>query len=195
VRRPLALAAPSDTANGPALREVEAGVLPGGRYIRSSFTPRITFAVADQEWTAVQVLNGFFDIQQDQGTPDVIALQFTTTDMVFGANADLVGVTTSAGAVNVLQENPTLKVVEASPVTIDGFDGQRITVDTAGAEAGELLHAPPGLLTQDPGRRMRLMLFDTPEGVLGILLGGSVAKWSKAEAAAQPVLDSITISP
>ena len=41
---------------------------------------------------------------------------------------------------------------------------------------------------------MRLMLFDRPRGVLAILLGGSVRAWARAEAAAQPVLDSIAIS-
>lgn len=45
------------------------------------------------------------------------------------------------------------------------------------------------------GRRIRLMFFDTLVGILAILLGGSVARWSRAEAAAGPVLGSITIGP
>lgn len=45
------------------------------------------------------------------------------------------------------------------------------------------------------GRRMRLMFCGTSDGILAILPGGSVARWSRAEAAAGPVLGSITIGP
>lgn len=168
--------------------------LPAGRYTRSVFKPRITFVVPDGAWAAVQLFDGFFDVQQDQGTPDVIAVQFTTTDAVYGADLGVVPVATAADAVAGLQANPTLKVVETSTATIGGLPAQRITVDTAGDQEARILHSPPGALSMDPLRRMRLYLIDQAGGrVLVVILGGSVAKWAKAEDVGQPVLDSITI--
>src|SRR5262245_66616600 len=50
--------------------------LAAGRYTRAGFEPRITFEVSDGAWAAVQLFDGFFDIQQDVGSPDVLAVQF-----------------------------------------------------------------------------------------------------------------------
>jgi len=189
------LVPPTPATSEIAAMELEASAgIAGGRYTRSAFQPRITFEVADQQWAAVQLFSGFFDIQQDQGTPDVIAVQFTTTDAVYGANLAVVPVTTAAEAVAGLQANPTLRVVETSTATIGGLPAQRITVDTAGDQEARILHTPPGALSMDPLRRIRIFLIDQADGrVLAILLGGSVNAWGKAETAAQPVLDSITI--
>ena len=55
------------------------------------------------------------------------------------------------------------------------------------------MHTPPGPLSILPGRRLQIALFTTPDGILAILVGGSIAKWTEATAAAQPVLDSIKI--
>jgi hypothetical protein len=188
-------APPTPAASEIAAMELEASAsLAGGRYTRSAFQPRITFEVADQQWAAVQLFSGFFDIQQAEGTPDVIAVQFTTTDAVYGANLAVVPVTTAAEALEGLQANPTLRVVETSTATIGGLTAQRITVDTAGDQEARIFHTPPGALSMDPLRRIRIFLIDQPDGrVLAILLGGSVKEWAKAEASAQPVLDSITI--
>ncbi len=48
-----------------------------GHYTRTGFSPRIRFEV-DGPWHAVQLFDGFFDIQQDIGSPDVIAVQFAS---------------------------------------------------------------------------------------------------------------------
>jgi hypothetical protein len=56
-----------------------------------------------------------------------------------------------------------------------------------------VLHAPPGALSISPGRRLWIAFFDTPDGLLAIMVGGSVAKWEEALAVAEPVLESVTI--
>jgi hypothetical protein len=195
-------AGPTPPPTSPAASEIAAmdlsasAALVGGRYTRAGFEPRITFEVADQEWAAVQLFPGFFDIQQDVGTPDVIAIQFTTTDAVYGADLAVVPVATAADAIAGLKANPTLKVVESTPATIGGQACEALTVDTAGDQEARIMHTPPGALSMDPARRMRLCILDVKNatgGLLAILLGGSVAQWPKAEAAAQPVLASVTI--
>jgi hypothetical protein len=52
---------------------------------------------------------------------------------------------------------------------------------------------PPGALGIDPGRRLWIAFFDTPDGLLAIMVGGSVARWDDALAAAEPVLESVQI--
>lgn len=78
------IAVASPTA-APETRRPEASVLTdlprpkaslaAGRYTKSGFTPAIGFTIGDG-WSAQQVAGGFFDVQQEPNTPDVIALQF-----------------------------------------------------------------------------------------------------------------------
>lgn len=44
-----------------------------------------------------------------------------------------------------------------------------------------------------PGRRLWIAFLDTPDGLLAIMVGGSVATWDEALAVAEPVLESVTI--
>ena len=53
---------------------VTADPLPPGRYTRGEFTPRVSLEL-DGTWYAVQLHDGFFEVQQDPGIPDVIAVQ------------------------------------------------------------------------------------------------------------------------
>jgi len=171
----------------------ESGLLAGRRYGRSGFEPRVSFAVPDREWAVGQIFAGFFDIQQGAGTPEVIAVQFTTTDAVLGADLAPVEVRSASAAVDALRQNPTLTVVDAGPLSIVGHSGERLTVDAAGNLDAHLLRTPPGVLSMLPGRRLRLHLVDVENRVLAILVGGSIAAWAETEAAARPVLDSIRL--
>jgi hypothetical protein len=58
-----------------------------------------------------------------------------------------------------------------------------------------VLEVPPGALGIDPGRRLWIAFFDTDAGLLAIMVGGSVAEWQAALEAAEPVLESLEISP
>jgi hypothetical protein len=166
--------------------------LPAGRYTRARFTPAISIEL-DGSWEAVQLADGFFDVQLNPGAADVIAVQFTRPRGVFGANAATEAVATAEEAVAALRSNPELVVVESSDSRIGGLEGLQITVENAGPSHAGVMQVPPGALGIDPGRRLWIAFFDTPDGLLAIMVGGSTAKWDEALAAAEPVLESVRI--
>ena len=165
-----------------------------GPYTRRGFVPRITFDL-DGPWRSVNALNGFFDVQQDVGSPDVIAVQFVRPDEVYSALNQPTAVSSAQAAASLLGHNARLTVVETSSSRIGGLTGFQLTVENPDDTTGDapVLHVPPGTLSISPGRRLWIAFFDTPDGLLAIMVGGSVAKWDAALAAAEPVLESVTI--
>ena len=57
------------------------------------------------------------------------------------------------------------------------------------------MQVPPGALGIDPRRRLWIAFFDAHDGLLAIMVGGSVARWDEALAVAEPVLESVRIGP
>jgi len=159
-----------------------------GRYTREGFEPRITFAVGDG-WTAEQAASGFFDIQDDPGSLDVVAVQF----------ANVVGDASADDVVAQIQANPQLSVSDPERVEIGGLEGTQVVVETTDPSDTEppvfrpVLVIAAGPLSIASGRRLQVNLFETPNGVLAILVGGSVAEWNRALQASEPVLESVTI--
>jgi hypothetical protein len=192
---PAATIAPTPASSAGA-RQLEASraELAPGRYTREGFVPRITFAV-ERGWRAVQVMPGFFDIQQDAGSPDVIAVQWTRPDGIYEAPDAFTPPTTAQAAVEALGRNDGLTVIESSESRMDGRTGSQVTVENPAGADGDVgvLHVPPGPLLISPGRRLWIAFFDTPEGMLAIMVGGSVERWEEALLAAEPVLESVTI--
>lgn len=193
VTQPATSASPS----GPVARELPPPptVLDAGRYTRPGFEPRITFEVAAGEWQAAQQLEGFFDIQRDAGTPDVIAVQFARPSGAYGAGGAVVTVASAAEAAAAIEANPGLVVLGTSDSRMSGRTGIVLEVENPASSGAhvEVLRVPPGPLGIDAGRRLWIALFDTPEGLLAILVGGSVATWDAALLAAEPVLETVTI--
>ncbi len=184
------------SSNAPEASELTATGEPleAGRYTRASFQPAITIEL-DGSWQAVQLADGFFDVQQDTGSPDVIAVQFARPSGIFGSGAGSEAADDAAAAVELLEVNPDLVVVESSGSRIGGVDGSQVTVENAGEAHARVMQVPPGALGIDPGRRLWIAFFDTPDGLLAIMGGGSVATWDEALAAAEPVLESVRIGP
>jgi len=56
-----------------------------------------------------------------------------------------------------------------------------------------VLPTPAGPLSIGSGRRLQINLFTVKQGVLAILVGGSIAQWDRAEQLSAPVLDSIIV--
>lgn len=166
--------------------------LVAGRYTRAEFEPAITIEL-DGSWQAVQLANGFFDVQQQVGSPDVIAVQFARPIGIFGADGTSEQATNADKAVETLQANADLVIVESSGSRIGGLDGSQVTVENAGEVHASVMAVPPGALGIDPGRRLWIAFFDTPEGLLAIMVGGSVATWQEALSTAEPVLESVRI--
>ena len=178
------------TAVGPL--EIRGGDLAAGTYTHSGFKPRITFDV-DDGWQGVQSTRGFFDIQQDPDTPDVIAVQFGNVEAVFGADGGAVEIDKAADAVATIAENPCLKVLDQSPSLMSGLDGFTVEVENAAEGDAPVLRVPAGPLAISPERRLWMSFFDTPNGVLAVMVGGSVARWDESLAAVEPVLESVRI--
>jgi hypothetical protein len=165
--------------------------LAAGRYTRSGLEPRIELEL-DGSWQAVQLFEGFFDVQQDVGTPDVIAVQFAKPDRIDGADGS-VEPADAAEAVELVSANPNLTVIERSGSRIGGLSGHQVTVANEGEAHARIMLVPPGPLGIDPGRRLWIAFFDTDAGLLAIMVGGSTARWDEALAAAEPVLESVVI--
>jgi hypothetical protein len=193
---------PTPEPTGPPSPEtMELRAAPGrdlapGRYTKSGFVPRITFEVSGP-WRAVQVLPGFFDVQQDVGTPDVTAVQFARPDGIYTGPGTFVAPTTAQAAADAIQANPSLTVLGSSPSLFDGgsVSGIVVVIENPANAAGdvEVIHVPPGPLYISPSRRLWIAFLDRPEGLLAIMVGGSVAQWDESLLTAEPVLESVTI--
>lgn len=155
--------------------------VPPGTYTRSTFRPAITLELREG-WTSVNGFDDFFDVQKDVGSPDVIAVQIARPGGFVGrSGAQPVGTPREAHAV--LSENPGL--------TIGGLDGKAFEVENRSGEHVGVMALGPGTLGIDPGRKLRIACFTTPHGLVAVMVGGSVAKWNEAVAAAEPILESI----
>ncbi len=173
-------------------REIVAGPLPAGTYTRASFRPRITFEL-DEGWVAGSLAPGFFDVQQQAGTPDVMAVQFASVDAVVGADGVALPATTAQEAAAAIGANPGLTVLGESESRLGGATGRTVEVENGGTAHAGILDVPAGRLGIDPQRRLWISLFDTAEGVLAVMVGGSVGDWDHALAVAEPVLESVVI--
>jgi hypothetical protein len=186
-------AVPDATDSTEPLSELAAGnlPLPPGRYTRSGFEPPIIIAL-DEGWRAVQLLDGFFDVQQQVGSPHVIAVQFANVRGVHGANG-ATATTDPDEAVQLLGANAGLTVLETSESRIGGLTGAQVTVENAGDAHAVVIDVPPGPLGIDPGRRLWIAFFETDDGLLAIMVGGSVERWDEALLTAEPVLESVEV--
>ena len=165
--------------------------LPAGTYVRSGFEPPITITL-DDGWRAVQLFDGFFDVQQRVGTPDVIAVQFARPLGIGGVDGDDLPQSSEA-AVELVRTNPGLSEVESSSSLVGGLSGHQITVENSGTEHASIFEVSVGQLGIDPGRRLWMAFFDTDAGLLAIMVGGAIDSWEEALATAEPVLESIQI--
>jgi hypothetical protein len=190
---------PSPLPSGVANLVPSDEALPPGRYARHDFAPRVTFDL-EGPWFGRQVYEGFFDIQQgDASSPDVVAVQFGRPIAIIGANGEEEP-TDAADAAAILESNPDLVVVETSTSEMGGLEGSQITVENAAEatedpaeNAVEIMRLPPGKIAINSERRLWIAFFDTDEGLLSIMVGGSVDQWDEALATAEPVLDSLEI--
>jgi hypothetical protein len=111
---------PTTSSEEPEIAELAAtgDNLSPGLYTRSSFEPPIRLEL-DGSWEAVQLADGFFDVQKLAGTPDVIAVQFANVIGVVGAT-EVVEPENAATAVDILSENEALTVIETSSSRLGG---------------------------------------------------------------------------
>ena len=163
--------------------------LPPGTYTRAAFRPAVTLEL-NSGWTSVNQFDDFFDVEQNVGSPDVIAVQIARPrGFVGGSGVQSVG--TPREARQVLSENPGLTIGASSDSRIGGLEGQVFEVENQSGQHVGVMVLGPGTLGIDPGRKLRIACFMTSEGLVAVMVGGSVAKWNEALAAAEPILQSI----
>jgi hypothetical protein len=192
VSTPPAAESPAEASAAAGPLEIRGGELVPGTYTRSGFEPRITFEVGEG-WQGVQNTSGFFDVQQDPDTPDVIAVQFGNVDGVVGADGSTVEIGSAAEAVPIIRQNTNLEIIGESPSLLSGLEGFTVEVENAVGRDVPVLRVPAGPLGISPERRLWVSFFDTPDGVLAVLVGGSVDRWDNTLAIAEPVLESVRI--
>jgi hypothetical protein len=139
-------------------------------------------------WTTVQQLPGFFDIQDEPGSPDVIAIQFAS---VAGTLDEVVDQVTN---------RPNTRVIESDESTISGLVGVVAVIETTDPPDSQppvfrpVLDTAAGPLSIASGRRLWVSLLPVGDGVLAVLVGGSIVEWDHALELAEPVLETVVVS-
>jgi hypothetical protein len=162
--------------------ELEPGV-----YVKAGFTPTVAFAVGDG-WTTVQQFPGFFDIQDEPGSLDVVAVQF----------ANVSG--TLDEVVEEVMNRPNTRVIESDESRLAELVGTVLVIETTDpADSSPPIFRPVLTVSAGPlliasGRRLWLSLLPVSNGVLAVMVGGSIAEWDYALEIAEPVLESIVVT-
>ena len=165
-----------------------------GRYTRSSFRPALTFDVG-AGWSLGSSFEGSITIAQGGGS-DVMWVQFAKPDSLSGADGSLVTLRAASDAEEILRGNTALTVLEASESRVGGLTGFQVTIEnTSGAVVQVSMAKPSVVQLISDGQRLWMAFFDTPDGVLAIIVAGSIAGWDAALSTAEPVLDSVVIQP
>lgn len=158
-----------------------------GHYVKVGFTPTVGFTVGEG-WTTQQQTDGFFDIQDEPFSLDVVAIQFANVAGSLDA------------AVNQLMSQPNTRVVETDDSTIDGRVGVVAVIETSDPPDSQppifrpILTTAAGPLSIASGRRLWVSLLPVSTGVLAILVGDSIDEWDRTLELAEPVLESVIIS-
>lgn len=181
----------SPSASGPG--ELPSGEVWAGTYTNSRFSPHVTLTL-DGGWHST-ILNGFFDVQQRRGTPEVVAVQFANVDGVVDPDGAMVEPADAEEAARIVGANPGLEVLGESEARVGGLTGRVVEVrNTSGAHVS-ILGVPPGTLGIDSGRALWVAFLDTEDGLLAIMVGGPSEGWEEALAIAEPVLESVVVEP
>ncbi len=180
---------PAPTA---AALELEVSDFPlgAGTYTRTGFQPPITLAL-DGTWRAVVVEDRVLWLQDGPDGPDVVTIQILRPDWAYAPGAIPLQDLDAALAIDTIRAHELLLEIEAGASRIGGLEGLQITVENTSKDDAWILHAPPGDLKVPAGRRSWMAFFDTSDGVVAILVGGSASGWDVALGVAEPLLESI----
>ena len=175
-------------------RELVAGSAPlePGTYTRTGFRPAVTFAVEDG-WFAGSPRPASSTSSGTRGRPTSSRSSSPASSGWSARTGRVDPVSTAAAAAASLHANPGVKVIDESAGRVGGLEGQVLIVENQGSATAGIMNVSPGQLAIDPGRRLWISLFDTPDGLLAIMVGGSVAKWDRALDLAEPVLESVVV--
>jgi hypothetical protein len=163
-----------------------------GRYTHQRFVP-VTSIEVGEGWFAAHLYADFYDVQVDPNTPDVIAVQLSRPRALHSSVIATDDATTAEAAAASLAGNETLDVTPVKAVTVDGRPALRLTVTARLDAETPIMEVAAGTLSILADRRLEVTLVDLDEGLLAILLGGSVADWERATQMGRPVIESLRI--
>jgi len=204
---------PTPTPDG---RDLFGGTLtPDVRYRTTVFTPRLSFVVADDRWSAVDTTLAdelrLLRVTRGAPTPDPPPVQ----ELLFQRIAEVADpsarrlqaarMTAPADLHAWLREHPDLRVGPARPVTVAGVPGERFELRARFDEPAirdpwceryrtePCTFLAPGLAPPD-GLHMRMTILRTEPQPLVITEGGlSAADLAAVKRAARPVFESLRI--
>lgn len=187
-----AASADAPTAAIPLELQATGSALPAGLYAHGGFTPAITMEL-DGSWRALVLATSYFDLDYVPAEPDV-TVAFVRPSYLFAGGDSLAEPTTPEAAVATLRANLGLNVLETSTSLMGGLEGSQVTVENgAGTTDWGVLVNQDRSVHLDQGRRLWIAFFDTPDGLLAIVVDGPIDRWDEALAAAEPLLESVTI--
>lgn len=172
-----------------------------GRYTEPGFRPRLSFEISATGWVARQFADGFFDVQLGPVTPDVIAVQFCRPVAFQSGPSTEVATGSAAEAIATLRSNPGLEVSPTRRGRLAGKPVQTVDIDTTAPRASvppvfsQVLRVAAGPISLASARRLRIALIELPDGLLAVLIGGSIARWAATRSAAAPILASLHVEP
>jgi hypothetical protein len=78
-------------------------------------------------------------------------------------------------------------------VTVDGHPAVRLTVTARLDAETPIMEVAEGTVSILANRRLEVTFVDLEDGLLAILLGGSVADWQRATELGHPVIETLRI--
>jgi hypothetical protein len=183
---------------------ITGGAVPAGRYALRGFDPRITVDL-DGSWESLAQRNGYTSLVQvsrPTGSNPYLAgtlVQITLVDSVTAERDSSIKPTTANEAVDSIKQSLESWVIETSDSRIGGLDGKQLTVEWPGELVPihgvvGLVGGPGGAIVLSPGKRDWIAFFETEQGVVAIIVNGTIESWDAQLAAAEPVLEEIRFS-
>ncbi|MEO8247534.1 MAG: hypothetical protein ABI622_10495 [Chloroflexota bacterium] len=184
-------ASSSDEAPQQLVSDIDEPLEPG-RYTHEGFTPATSFEVGPG-WFGAHLYADFYDVQVDPNTPDVVAVQLARPSALHTSVIATDDATTAAAAAASLASNETLEATAAEAVTVGGHDGVRLTVTARLDAETPIMEVAEGTLSILADRRLEITFVNLEDGLLAILLGGSVADWERAIELGHPVIATLRV--
>ena len=166
-------------------QEREPCPLPPGTYSPSRTTPKMTFTLGDG-WTGFRHYEDAFGLGNQDGVAFSMARD---VEVGFGGTPLEPGL---AGFQAFLEAADVLEVQTVAPVTVGGMEGIQIDVVATG-DAGGLYQVAKDQYNLSAGQKARFIVLDL-EGttVVFVFESADEASFPTAEAAVQPILESLT---
>ena len=180
---------------GEAPRQLVSGIddsLEPGRYTHEGFAPATSFELGPG-WFGAHLYPDFYDVQVDPNTPDVVAVQLARPSALHRSVIATDDATTAAAAAASLVSNETLEATDAEAVNLGGHPGVRVTVTARLDAETPIMEVAEGTLSILADRRLEVTFIDLEDGLLAVLLGGSVADWERAIELGHPVIETLRI--